>query len=380
MKKLLFALLLPVISMAQTTQTAQKGDSTKASKPVIVTPPAPKGFTVKGNLKGLKDSTLVFLQNVEGNMIAQDYARNGKFSLAGKSDDANFFQLGLIGTQETTEIFLANENLVVTGDVKNLKGATFSGGVYQADYKSYVRGFLPINDKLGMLVAQINAEKQASKKKDSLIAIFNDNRNKLKSFTDNFLREKATSPVSAFILYQFAKLYDESALEGKYNSLKPSAKKIVFAKELERMIAAANVGKVGSVATDFSQNDTSGKSVSLNSFRGKYVLVDFWASWCRPCRMENPNVLAAYNRFKDKNFTVLGVSLDKDKASWVKAINDDKLPWTQISDLQQWGNAAAKMYKIESIPSNMLLDPSGKIVGKNLRGEELEAKLKELIK
>ncbi len=377
MKKLLFALLLPVISMAQTSQAVQKTDSAKVSKAI---PLSPKGFTIKGNLKGLKDSTLVFLQNVEGNMIAQDYARDGKFSLEGKSDEANFFQLGLIGTQETTEIFLANENLVVTGDVKNLKGSTFTGGVYQSDYKSYVKGFLPINDKLGKLVAEINAEKQGSKKRDSLIAIFNDSRNKLKSFTDNFLREKAASPVSAFILYQFAKLYDESALEGKYNSLKPSAKKIVFAKELERMISVANVGKVGSIATDFAQNDTSGKSVSLNSFRGKYVLVDFWASWCRPCRMENPNVLAAYNRYKDKNFTVLGVSLDKDKASWIKAINDDKLPWTQISDLQQWGNAAAKMYKIESIPSNMLLDPSGKIVGKNLRGEELEAKLKEIIK
>ena len=133
-------------------------------------------------------------------------------------------------------------------------------------------------------------------------------------------------------------------------------------------------------AIDFSQPGIDGKQVSLSSFKGKYVLLDFWASWCKPCRVENPNVVKAYQEFKDKNFTVFGVSLDKDKNAWLQAIQQDGLTWTHASDLKDWSNEAAALYGVQSIPANFLIDPQGNIIARDLRGDELLNKLREVIK
>jgi peroxiredoxin len=137
---------------------------------------------------------------------------------------------------------------------------------------------------------------------------------------------------------------------------------------------------VGKEAPDFELPDVNGKPFSLKSLRGKYVLVDFWASWCKPCRNENPNVVSAYQQFKDKNFTILGVSLDKEKEGWVKAIADDQLTWSHVSDLKFWDSKVVPLYGIEGIPFNVLLDPEGKVIAKDLRGSELHAKLNEVLK
>ncbi len=356
MKKLLFALLLPISVFAQ------------------------KGYSIKGTIKGLKDSTLVFLQTAQGNTLAQDYAKKGTFSLVGKLDAADLYQLSFIGYKESVELFIDNDNIVVNGEATKLKSAAVTGSQLHADYTSFVKGFSPLSEKLGKLAGVINAEKEG-KKRDSLINVFNSSRNKLMVYTDTYLKTKSGSAVSSFVLFQLNKLYgDVNAVEERYNSLLPSAKNIVYAKELERMIATGKIGAVGSMAVDFTQADTASKPVSLSQFKGKYVLVDFWASWCRPCRAENPNVVTAYEVFKDKNFTVLGVSLDQQKANWVQAINADKLTWSHVSDLQYWNNAVAKMYGIQSIPANILIGPDGKIIGKDLRGEDLQQKLKELLK
>lgn len=149
-------------------------------------------------------------------------------------------------------------------------------------------------------------------------------------------------------------------------------------KNLSERVSSIRKLQVGSEAPEIALPDVNGEVISLSSLRGKYVLIDFWAAWCRPCREENPNVVRVYNTYKDKNFEILGVSLDRNKEAWIKAINDDKLPWLHISDLKYFGSEAAATYGIEAIPATYLIGPDGKILAKGLRGPSLEQKLKEI--
>ena len=169
-----------------------------------------------------------------------------------------------------------------------------------------------------------------------------------------------------------------SLFDGLSERIRSSQKGKNFAQQMEAVGATA----VGAMAPVFTQNDVDGKPVSLSNFRGKYVLLDFWASWCAPCRRENPNVVKMYHQYKDKNFTIVSVSLDQPgkKDAWLAAIKADGLDWTQVSDLQFWDNAVAKQYGVKAIPQNYLIDPTGKIIAENLVGPELENKLAEVLK
>lgn len=196
-----------------------------------------------------------------------------------------------------------------------------------------------------------------------------------------FVKDHPDSYTAVYLMDGLGRSMELPELETLYASLSSKYKDTRSGKSIANGIEARKITAVGKTAPDFTQPDTLGKAVTLSSFRGQYVLVDFWASWCGPCRAENPNLVKTFNKYKDKGFTVLGVSLDQPgkKEAWLGAVHKDNLTWTQVSDLKFWDNEAAVLYGVKAIPTNVLLDPQGKIIAKDLRGEELAKKLSELL-
>lgn len=250
------------------------------------------------------------------------------------------------------------------------------------------------NNRLQIIFANTQRADSVSKLKnnDSLLQAIDltlqRNAVEIKNLSSSAIKKSNNAALSMFILGYYQGLAGNPAY-----MLEPMSKQDVTAVVEETVkkfpehkgVAAIHeslLGWVGKMAPEFSLPDPNGKEIKLSSFHGKYVLVDFWASWCKPCRMENPFVVKAYNRFKDKNFTVLGVSLDSNgkKDEWMKAVMRDSLTWTHVSDLMYWSSPVIPLYKIEGIPFNVLVDPEGKVIAQALRGEELEKKLESVLK
>lgn len=339
------------------------------------------GFEISGSVTGFPDGSQVKLENANDNSsMGTAKVAGGKFILKGSVEEPQLGKL-TIGSEPAQYIYVENKKMTVTGSKTDIQHLKVTGSPSHQDFMKFQEIFNPLISSLNTTVASIN--KAAGKPQyDALMKVYDSTRAVIQTKIDEFVALKPKSPVTPFVLFVTANMYDDPMLlEKRYNAMDTSARTYTISKSLYSYIQYNKVGAVGTAALDFTQPDTTGTPVTLSSFHGKYVLVDFWASWCGPCRAENPNVVENFNQFKEKNFTVLGVSLDRPggKDNWLGAIHKDNLTWTHVSDLQFWNNAAAQLYRVNSIPFNMLIDPSGKIIARNLRGEMLHSKLCEVL-
>lgn len=342
-------------------------------------------FTITAKVAHMTDSVVYFNYGTMGSSKT-DTAKvtNGRFTFKGHVEEP---VPGFIFTKTykvKIELFVENTPIAIVADTDSMYNTKVSGkGAATKEFEAFSQKLMDNRKRTIALYQKVNETSQAG---DSVTAKI------LQAKADSqynwefkarvaYVGEHPKSYVGAKELLAYTSTITLPAAIKMYDKLDPSIKASNIGKEIAARIDLLSKVETGKPAQEFTQSTPDGKQVKLADYKGKYVLIEFWASWCGPCRAENPNVVAAYAKFKDKNFTVLGISLDQPtgKEKWLKAIHDDHLTWTQVSDLKFWNNAVARQYDINAIPANLLIGPDGKIVAKNLHEGELEKKLSELL-
>jgi peroxiredoxin len=349
-------------------------------------------FTISGTVNRPEIKNLYFTQSTFYNTNTKPNAQkievlDGKFSFKGMIDEPVPAFLSLaedykkIGTKPKE--FILDKGIISIEITSDLASAVVKGSKAQDDLFQYNIEQTPYSTKINEINIEAQRLSSSGISADSIAQLFRipfrDANRALSDFQLKFVQKNSSAFISLLLIPNIARstnnyIEADSLLASLQDNIESSA----TAKTIREYIISQKKTSVGALAPDFRLADTAGKKIALSALKGKYVLLDFWAAWCGPCRQENPNVVQAFKTYKNDGFTVFGVSLDKEKKSWLKAIHDDNLQWQHVSDLKFWASEAAILYGITSIPRNFLLDPSGKIIGRDLRGQDLLDKLEEL--
>jgi len=324
------------------------------------------------NIKGIPDTVINMYHGADNAIKHVLHVKDGKFIWRGAVPEP---EMGIFAySGGIFNVFMENSRILVqdlTGTGKNI---SVTGSAVQDEWAAYNASLKDLDDSLNseyMKYGKVNEEEQLALEKK--IRSLNDQKNKRDM---QYVAQHPNSPVSVSLV---TRVSDYQNVDAAYSKLGAKALESKAAKRIPAQLEMMKRSAIGAQIIDFAQADTSGKVLHYSDMKGKYILIDFWASWCGPCRAENPNVLKAYNNFKDKNFTVLGVSLDNNATKWKEAIIKDAMPWTHVSDLKGWKNELSTYYGVRGIPYNLLIDPEGRIVEKNLRGASLHKRLEEIL-
>lgn len=349
---------------------------------------AQKSLTIKGKVDGFTEGKIYLNKLTSSSPIRIDSVdvKNGEFTFVYGITNADAYMVNFGNFRSGVVIFPENENLRLTVKLNNgiLDNAEVNAGDIQNVYQEYSKSLKDERIEMNKLYMDYQAAKSSNNETESARL-----RNELNIKSDaseaNEAKIQELNASNLFGIYLITKkvyAYDYEKLKSSLEKVNPVAQKSEIFKSLSTRLAKMERVKVGAIAPDFTLPTPEGKMLSLSQFRGKVVVVDCWASWCGPCRAENPNMVTLYNANKDKDFTILGVSLEKpnEKDKWLKAIADDKLTWNHVSDLKYWQSMICDLYMISAIPETILIDKEGKIVARGLRGDELKSKVAELLK
>ncbi len=334
------------------------------------------GYEVRGTVRGIPDSTMVYIRN--DGLNDSTVTLGEKFRFKGKVKEPTWTLMFLENIDEPIPLWLENAQIKIEAVNEGLTKAKVFGGEVQSmadllvERKEAIRMTM---ESLGNIMA---LPELTDLRKDSVQALYRKLQQDEIAVEKNFIRENPNSPVSAFTLNRNRTRWNKASVANLFSLLNDSAKETVYGRLLDRYIRLNKNPEVGDVYVDFVQEKVDGESTRLSEVMGKYTLLEFWASWCVPCRKSNPELSELYSKYRDKGLRIVGVSLDEDRESWLNAIEEDGLEWDNVSDLKFIENEAALVYGVVGIPDNFLIDNEGIIVARNLRESALEEKLNEL--